>query len=93
MPETILSHSLYLGKYREFHKLYEEGQFQEAAHLLISLLTSKLAPQRYYTFVSMNKLFKTLIFMDLRPLYFRKIYKVNFYNLKWKRAIMWAQLS
>lgn len=34
------------GKYREFHKMYEEGKLQEAGHLLISLLTSKLAPQR-----------------------------------------------
>lgn len=35
------------GKYREFHKMYEEGKFHEAANLLISLLTSKLAPQRW----------------------------------------------
>ncbi|KAM7443262.1 Nucleoporin nup85 [Porites harrisoni] len=38
----------FLGKYREFHKMYEEGKFHEAAHLLISLLTSKLAPQRLW---------------------------------------------
>ncbi|XP_068761276.1 nuclear pore complex protein Nup85-like [Montipora capricornis] len=38
----------FLGKYREFHMLYEEGKFHEAAHLLISLLTSKLAPQRLW---------------------------------------------
>ncbi|KAK2564164.1 Nuclear pore complex protein Nup85 [Acropora cervicornis] len=38
----------FLGKYREFHKMYEESKFHEAAHLLISLLTSKLAPQRLW---------------------------------------------
>lgn len=38
----------FLGKYREFHKMYEEGKFREAAYLLISLLTSKLAPQRLW---------------------------------------------
>lgn len=38
----------FLGKYREFHKMYEEGNFHEAANLLISLLTSKLAPQRLW---------------------------------------------
>ncbi len=34
------------GKYREFHLMYENGDFLEAAHLLISLLTSNLAPKR-----------------------------------------------
>ncbi|CAH3040149.1 unnamed protein product [Pocillopora meandrina] len=38
----------FLGKYREFHKMYEEGKFHEASNLLISLLTSKLAPQRLW---------------------------------------------
>jgi hypothetical protein len=34
------------GKYREFHLMYENGEFLDAAHLLISLLTSNLAPKR-----------------------------------------------
>ncbi|XP_022103342.1 nuclear pore complex protein Nup85-like [Acanthaster planci] len=38
----------FLGKYREFHKLYERGEFQEAASLLLSLLTAKLAPKSFW---------------------------------------------
>ena len=35
------------GSYRQFHLYYEQGEFQEAASLLISLITDRLAPQRY----------------------------------------------
>ncbi len=35
------------GKYREFHKLYAEGEFRAAASLLLSLLTARLAPKRF----------------------------------------------
>ncbi|XP_033630190.1 nuclear pore complex protein Nup85-like [Asterias rubens] len=38
----------FLGKYREFHKLYEHGEFQEAASLILSLLTAKLAPKSFW---------------------------------------------
>lgn len=34
-----------LGKYREFHKLYEDGDFFAAGSLLLSLLDSRLAPK------------------------------------------------
>ena len=33
------------GKYREFHRLYEEGSLEEAASLLVTLMTSQLAPK------------------------------------------------
>jgi nuclear pore complex protein Nup85 len=33
------------GKYREFHKLYNDEDFYAAASLLLSLLDSKLAPK------------------------------------------------
>lgn len=34
------------GKYREFHKLYEDGDFYAAAELLLQLLTARVAPQK-----------------------------------------------
>jgi len=36
------------GKYREFHKLYEEKCFREAAKLLLSLMTAKIAPRSFW---------------------------------------------
>ncbi|XP_077979606.1 nuclear pore complex protein Nup85-like [Glandiceps talaboti] len=48
-PAMLLSDRLtFLGKYREFHKLYEQEEFKEAADLLLSLLTAKLAPQKFW---------------------------------------------
>uniref|UniRef100_A0A8C9VCH7 Nuclear pore complex protein Nup85 n=1 Tax=Scleropages formosus TaxID=113540 RepID=A0A8C9VCH7_SCLFO len=38
----------FLGKYREFHKLYAEKQFAEAARLLLSLMTAKIAPRSFW---------------------------------------------
>ncbi|XP_074647565.1 nuclear pore complex protein Nup85-like [Tubulanus polymorphus] len=45
----LLSNRLtFLGKYREFHRLYEEGDLAGAGSLLLSLLTAKLAPKRFW---------------------------------------------
>ncbi|KAL3876599.1 hypothetical protein ACJMK2_034424 [Sinanodonta woodiana] len=45
----LLSNRLtFLGKYREFHKLYEEREYHAAGHLLFSLLTSRLAPREFW---------------------------------------------
>jgi len=38
------------GKYREFHKLYNNKQFAEAGALLLSLLTARVAPKRWSCF-------------------------------------------
>lgn len=38
----------FLGKYREFHKLYGEKRFREAAKLLLSLMTAKIAPRSFW---------------------------------------------
>ena len=35
-----------LGKYREFHQLFADGEFRPAAQLLVSLLTSGVVPKR-----------------------------------------------
>lgn len=35
----------FLGKYREFHRLYNKNDFHSAANLLISLISSRLAPK------------------------------------------------
>uniref|UniRef100_A0A8V5HHJ5 Nuclear pore complex protein Nup85 n=1 Tax=Melopsittacus undulatus TaxID=13146 RepID=A0A8V5HHJ5_MELUD len=44
-PSMLLSDRLtFLAKYREFHRLYGEEQFSEAARLLLMLLTSHIAP-------------------------------------------------
>ncbi|XP_043226738.1 nuclear pore complex protein Nup85-like isoform X1 [Amphibalanus amphitrite] len=39
---------MFLGKYREFHRLYEEDSLQEAASLLVTLMTSQLAPKYFW---------------------------------------------
>ncbi|XP_038067379.1 nuclear pore complex protein Nup85-like [Patiria miniata] len=57
----------FLGKYREFHKLYERGEFQEAAGLLLSLLTAKLAPKSFWLIL----LTDVLPLLELEELIFR----------------------
>ncbi|KAM8845056.1 nuclear pore complex protein Nup85 isoform 1-T1 [Spinachia spinachia] len=48
-PAMLLSDRLtFLGKYREFHKLYGEKRFSEAARLLLSLMTAKIAPRSFW---------------------------------------------
>ncbi|XP_062388208.1 nuclear pore complex protein Nup85 [Sardina pilchardus] len=48
-PAMLLSDRLtFLGKYREFHRLYGEKRFTEAAKLLLSLMTAKIAPQSFW---------------------------------------------
>ncbi|CAL1588448.1 unnamed protein product [Knipowitschia caucasica] len=48
-PAMLLSDRLtFLGKYREFHKLYGEKRFTEAASLLLSLMTAKIAPRSFW---------------------------------------------
>ncbi len=36
---------MFTGKYREFHRIYGEKRFSEAAKLLLSLMTAKIAPR------------------------------------------------
>lgn len=36
------------GKYREFHRLYGEKRFGDAASLLLSLMTSQIAPRSFW---------------------------------------------
>ncbi|XP_062307845.1 nuclear pore complex protein Nup85 isoform X2 [Osmerus eperlanus] len=38
----------FLGKYREFHRLYGEKNFSQAAKLLLSLMTAKIAPRSFW---------------------------------------------
>ncbi|XP_072259938.1 nuclear pore complex protein Nup85 [Pyxicephalus adspersus] len=38
----------FLGKYREFHRLYSEQKFHEAARLLLSLMTARIAPAYFW---------------------------------------------
>ncbi len=40
--------SVFTGKYREFHRLYGENRFSEAAKLLLSLMTAKIAPRNLW---------------------------------------------
>lgn len=35
----------FLGKYREFHRLYQKNDFQSASALLVSLISSRIAPK------------------------------------------------
>ncbi|XP_027728420.1 nuclear pore complex protein Nup85 isoform X3 [Vombatus ursinus] len=48
-PAMMLSDRLtFLGKYREFHRLYGEKRFLDAASLLLSLMTSQIAPRSFW---------------------------------------------
>lgn len=48
-PAMMLSDRLtFLGKYREFHRLYGEKRFGDAASLLLSLMTSQIAPRSFW---------------------------------------------
>ncbi|KAB5517652.1 hypothetical protein PHYPO_G00169650 [Pangasianodon hypophthalmus] len=48
-PAMLLSDRLtFLGKYREFHRLYGEKKFTDAAKLLLSLMTAKIAPRSFW---------------------------------------------
>ncbi|GFG30209.1 hypothetical protein Cfor_10183 [Coptotermes formosanus] len=38
----------FLGKYCEFHQLYQSGEFRDAAVLLVTLLASRLAPKSFW---------------------------------------------
>ncbi|XP_028692616.1 nuclear pore complex protein Nup85 isoform X2 [Macaca mulatta] len=48
-PAMMLSDRLtFLGKYREFHHMYGEKRFADAASLLLSLMTSRIAPRSFW---------------------------------------------
>uniref|UniRef100_A0A2K6JQH3 Nuclear pore complex protein Nup85 n=1 Tax=Rhinopithecus bieti TaxID=61621 RepID=A0A2K6JQH3_RHIBE len=48
-PAMMLSDRLtFLGKYREFHRMYGEKRFADAASLLLSLMTSGIAPRSFW---------------------------------------------
>ncbi|XP_054112447.2 nuclear pore complex protein Nup85 isoform X2 [Callithrix jacchus] len=48
-PAMMLSDRLtFLGKYREFHRVYGEKRFADAASLLLSLMTSQIAPRSFW---------------------------------------------
>ncbi|NXX80533.1 NUP85 protein, partial [Urocolius indicus] len=48
-PSMLLSDRLtFLGKYREFHRLYGEQRFKEAAQLLLMLMTAHIAPCSFW---------------------------------------------
>ncbi|XP_041364866.1 nuclear pore complex protein Nup85-like [Gigantopelta aegis] len=56
-PAMLLSNRLtFLGKYREFHKLYEDGDFHAAGSLLLSLLTARLAPKDFWIILILDAL-------------------------------------
>ncbi|KAG9466903.1 hypothetical protein GDO78_015923 [Eleutherodactylus coqui] len=48
-PAMLLSDRLtFLGKYREFHRMYHDEQFKDAASLLLSLMTACIAPCSFW---------------------------------------------
>ncbi|XP_059056919.1 nuclear pore complex protein Nup85 [Achroia grisella] len=48
-PELLRADRLlFLGKYCDFHRLYKTREFKKAAKLLVSLLTSKIAPDYFW---------------------------------------------
>ncbi|XP_029456419.1 nuclear pore complex protein Nup85 [Rhinatrema bivittatum] len=56
-PAMLLSDRLtFLGKYREFHRLYGKKCFSEAAKLLLSLMTARIAPCSFWMTLLMDAL-------------------------------------
>jgi len=56
-PAMLTSDKLtFLGKYREFHQLYAENDFAAATSLLVSLLSSRLAPTSFWLTLLMDAL-------------------------------------
>ncbi|MEE6522356.1 hypothetical protein FKM82_020851, partial [Ascaphus truei] len=56
-PTMLLSDRLtFLGKYREFHRLYSDRLFVEAASLLLSLMTAHIAPYSFWLTLLMDAL-------------------------------------
>lgn len=48
-PSMLVTNSLtFLAKYREFHTLYDAGEVHTAATLLLSLISSRLAPKTFW---------------------------------------------
>ncbi|KAJ2945829.1 hypothetical protein O0L34_g4731 [Tuta absoluta] len=48
-PAMLMADSLvFLGKYCDFHRLYKSREFKKAAKLLVSLITSKIAPDYFW---------------------------------------------
>lgn len=46
----------FLGKYREFHRLYARNEFRPAAALLITLISSRIAPKYFWSVLLMDAL-------------------------------------
>ena len=61
---------LFIGKYREFHRLYQAGEMIEAADLILSLLTAKLAPRRYVKKLQLTARWSRKVYHHLVHKYF-----------------------
>ncbi|KAH9520095.1 Nucleoporin nup85 [Bulinus truncatus] len=56
-PSMLITNSLtFLGKYREFHTLYNKGDIRGASDLLLSLISSRLAPKSFWMTMLMDAL-------------------------------------
>jgi len=56
-PTILMSERLtFLGKYREFHKLYADKRFRDAGLLLLNLLVSRIAPVNLWLSLLMDAL-------------------------------------
>ncbi|XP_076457331.1 nuclear pore complex protein Nup85-like [Babylonia areolata] len=56
-PTMLLTQQLtFLGKYREFHRLYQDKDVKGAASLLLHLLTARAAPRHFWVTLLMDAL-------------------------------------
>ncbi|KAK3767993.1 hypothetical protein RRG08_016888 [Elysia crispata] len=56
-PSMLITNSLtFLGKYREFHTMYDKGDLEGASSLLLSLISSRLAPKTFWMTLLMDAL-------------------------------------
>lgn len=55
-PEVNYCSVFSLGKYREFHRFYGEKRLTDAASLLLSLMTSQIAPRSFWVILLIDAL-------------------------------------
>lgn len=55
-PEVTQCSVFSIGKYREFHRFYGEKRLTDAASLLLSLMTSQIAPRSFWVILLIDAL-------------------------------------
>ena len=96
-PAMLLSDTLtFLGKYREFHTLYADSKLEQAAKLLVSLISAKLAPEYFWPVLLVDAL--PLLGADVPVISSEQTYELmyclnNLVNKKTKRSEVYTEAA